>query len=58
MAKAAKAKPKTKAVEESQGERFKRTARSLACEESPGALDRAFGKIAAKRGHAPSTKRD
>ena len=32
-----------------QSDRFKKTARALACDETPGALDRAFGKIEAKR---------
>jgi hypothetical protein len=29
-----------------QSARFKETARKLGCDETPGALDRAFGKIA------------
>jgi hypothetical protein len=32
-----------------QSERFKKTARELGCDEIPGALDRAFGKIEPKR---------
>ena len=33
-----------------QSARFKKIARDLGCDETPGALDRAFGKIAPKRG--------
>jgi len=37
-------KPK-KPTPREQSERFKKTARELGCDETPGALDRAFGKI-------------
>jgi len=33
-----------------QADRFKKTAREIGCDETPGALDRAFGKIEPKRG--------
>ncbi len=42
-------KPKT-ASQKEQSDRFKKTARELGCDETPGALDRAFGKINAAKG--------
>jgi hypothetical protein len=41
-------------VAKEQSERFKRTARELGCDETTGALDRAFGKISTKRGASRS----
>jgi len=38
-----------KPSQEDQSARFKKTARELGCDETPGALDRAFGKIEPKR---------
>ena len=51
MAKAAKAaqKPKRKLSNKEQAERFKETARELECDESPDALDKAFGSIEPRR---------
>jgi hypothetical protein len=52
MAKAEKAsppKPSHKLTKKEQAERFKRTARELGCDESPGAMDRAFGQIDPKK---------
>jgi hypothetical protein len=43
-------KPKSKKPpQKEQSARFKETARKLGCDETPGALDRAFGKIEPKR---------
>jgi len=36
-----------------QSERFKKTARELGCDETPGALDRAFRKIETRRSRKP-----
>jgi FixJ family two-component response regulator len=50
MAKAEKApKPSRKLTKKEQSERFKQTARELGCDESPGAMDRAFGQIDPKK---------
>ncbi len=43
-----KEKPNRQPAKE-QSARFKETARQLGCDETPGALDRAFGKIEPKR---------
>lgn len=51
MEKAEKPKPKKKPDKE-QSERFRQTARELGCDESEGALDRAFSKIVAARSPA------
>jgi hypothetical protein len=47
MAKAGKPgqKPKSKLTKKEQAERFKQTARELGCDESPSALNDAFGQI-------------
>jgi hypothetical protein len=45
-----KTKPKRKKLtQKEQSERFRETARKLVCDESNGALERAFEKIACKR---------
>jgi hypothetical protein len=51
MAKAAKAvpKPKRKLTKKEQAERFRATARELACDESPDALDKAFDRLEPRR---------
>ena len=52
-------KPK-KLTPAEQAARFKKTAREIGCDESPGALDRAFGKIEPTRAEdrpRPSGKR-
>ncbi|MGH6818670.1 MAG: hypothetical protein ACREC1_07870 [Methylovirgula sp.] len=50
MAKAVKPREKQKKkADKKQSERFKETARELGCDESKGALDRAFEKIDPKR---------
>jgi hypothetical protein len=38
-------RPHDTQAHEKQSDRFKKTARELGCDETPGALDRAFGKI-------------
>jgi hypothetical protein len=38
-----------KLTPDEQAAQFKKTAREIGCDESPGALDRAFGKIAPKK---------
>jgi hypothetical protein len=40
-----KLKQKNKLTQKEQSERFKKTARELGCDESEGALDRAFSKV-------------
>lgn len=42
------AKPKRKMTQKEQSERFRQTARDLKCDETDGALDRAFEKIIRK----------
>jgi hypothetical protein len=58
MAKAGeKPKPKTKKLsQKEQVERFKQTARELGCDESEGALDRAFERITPSHGEARSNQ--
>ena len=47
-------KPKSeKPSQKEQSARFKETARELGCDETPGALDRAFGKIEPIRPKVP-----
>lgn len=46
--------PNKKLSPQEQAERFKETARELGCDTSPGALDRAFGKIEPKREGGPA----
>jgi hypothetical protein len=47
MAKAEKVPPKAKRklTKKAQAERFKETARELGCDESPDALEKAFGQL-------------
>jgi hypothetical protein len=52
-AKAAKQEP-TKEPDPDQSARFKETARKLGCDTTPGALDRAFGKIEPTRRREPT----
>jgi hypothetical protein len=51
MAKAEKVapKPKHKLTKKEQSERFKQTARELGCDETEGALEKAFEKIDTKK---------
>jgi hypothetical protein len=49
-----KLKPKRKKLtQQEQSERFRETARKLGCDESEGALDRAFEKIITKKLNQP-----
>jgi hypothetical protein len=51
-----KQKP-AKAAAKDQSDHFKKTARDLGCDETPGALDRAFGAIDPKRPQSPKNPR-
>ncbi len=44
-----KRKPKPKLTDKAQSERFRQTARELGCDESEGALGRAFAKIVTRK---------
>ena len=45
-----------KPINKEQSARFKKAARQLSCDETPGALDRAFGKINPGREPSSSAK--
>ncbi len=49
--------PARKPTQKEQSERFKQTARDLGCDETPGALDRAFDAIDPKRPQSPKNPR-
>jgi len=44
-----------KLTQQEQAAQFKKTARELGCDETPGALDRAFGKIEPAKQVAPKS---
>lgn len=49
-------KPNRKPPKKKQAERFKETARELGCDESPGALERAFGRLSISKADAASKR--